>query len=166
MFIPHPIFENISANFEGQVKGLKKFVLKGSLSNTRHIYYTVQGVKKSGHRIVWECFCGKIPEGLEINHKDGNKQNNCLSNLELVTHAENMQHAHTNGLIIVPKGENHTSAKLDAEKVNEILSLFEKGFSQGKIAKLFKVHQGSISDIVNNRSWKHIPRTFNDYPVD
>ena len=34
------------------------------------------------HRLVWETFCGKIPEELEINHKDGDKSNNKLSNLE------------------------------------------------------------------------------------
>jgi hypothetical protein len=42
------------------------------------------------HRWVWETFMGPIPEGLEINHIDHNKLNNSLSNLELVTHRENM----------------------------------------------------------------------------
>ena len=41
------------------------------------------------HRLVWTSFNGTIPEGKEINHKDEDKTNNNLSNLELVTHQEN-----------------------------------------------------------------------------
>lgn len=49
------------------------------------------------HRLVWEVANGTIPEGMQINHKDLNKQNNRLSNLELVTGAENIQHSYANG---------------------------------------------------------------------
>ncbi len=50
------------------------------------------------HRLVFEAFIGTIPKQLEINHIDGNKENNNLINLELVTRAENIQHAYKNGL--------------------------------------------------------------------
>ena len=49
------------------------------------------------HRVVWESIHGPIPEGLQINHKDLDKQNNRPSNLELVTGTENVQHAQANG---------------------------------------------------------------------
>lgn len=44
----------------------------------------------SVHRLVYEAFNGLIPPGHEINHKDGNKQNNCLGNLEALTHSQHM----------------------------------------------------------------------------
>lgn len=44
------------------------------------------------HRLVAETYLG-YAENLDINHIDGNKSNNCLSNLEIVSHRENMQHA-------------------------------------------------------------------------
>ena len=45
------------------------------------------------HRLVALTFIGPCPEGCEVNHKDCNKENNHVSNLEWVTHHENMTHA-------------------------------------------------------------------------
>lgn len=45
------------------------------------------------HRLVWETFNGRIPEGYEINHIDHDKSNNSLDNLELVTHSQNIHKA-------------------------------------------------------------------------
>jgi hypothetical protein len=45
------------------------------------------------HRLVYESFRGPIPDGLEINHIDGNKKNNSLENLEAVTRKQNLHHA-------------------------------------------------------------------------
>ena len=45
------------------------------------------------HRVVWNTFIGPIPEGYEINHIDHDKSNNALSNLELVTHSDNLKKA-------------------------------------------------------------------------
>ncbi len=49
------------------------------------------------HRLVWEQANGPIPRGVEVNHKDLNKQNNRISNLELVTPTGNMLHAYRHG---------------------------------------------------------------------
>lgn len=52
---------------------------------------------KRVHRIVASHFlCGD--ESLQVNHKDGNKSNNCVDNLEYVTPKENVIHAHETGL--------------------------------------------------------------------
>jgi hypothetical protein len=51
--------------------------------------YTRRGV----HRMMWEAFNGRIEGRLEINHKDLNRGNNRLENLEIVTHQQNIQHA-------------------------------------------------------------------------
>jgi len=50
--------------------------------------------RRAVHRVVWEAFNGPIEGRLEINHKDLNRANNRLDNLELVTHQQNVQHAH------------------------------------------------------------------------
>lgn len=51
--------------------------------------------QKLVHRMVWEAFNGEIPARLEVNHKDLDKTNNRLDNLELLTHQENLIHRFT-----------------------------------------------------------------------
>lgn len=50
-----------------------------------------EGIKKHMrvHRLVYMAHKGVIPEGMQINHKDENKANNCIDNLELMTNKEN-----------------------------------------------------------------------------
>lgn len=57
------------------------------------------GVYKSRrvHRLVWAAFVGPISDGVQINHKDFNKANNALSNLEAISGEENIQHAIAGG---------------------------------------------------------------------
>lgn len=43
------------------------------------------------HRIIWQSAYGDIPEGMCIDHVDGNPLNNKLANLRLVTHKQNME---------------------------------------------------------------------------
>lgn len=50
--------------------------------------------KRRVHRVVWEAFNGAIPDRLEINHKNLDRADNRLENLELLTHRENVNHAH------------------------------------------------------------------------
>ena len=64
----------------------------------RNGYYRVciQHKNYSVHILLWEAFNGKILEGYEIDHIDGNKLNNDLTNLRLVNHSENMHNAMRN----------------------------------------------------------------------
>jgi len=48
------------------------------------------------HRLVVESYIGPIADGLEVNHKDLNKHNNNVSNLEIVTRRQNIIHFHAN----------------------------------------------------------------------
>ena len=77
----------------GSLAPVKERILKAKLVCG---YYQVclckQSIKKTClvHRLVWETFNGTIPEGYEINHLDERPINNALSNLNLVTHRENL----------------------------------------------------------------------------
>lgn len=94
---------------DGRVRGIERNVKssKGmhvipsrimSQRETEDGYRTVSlskdGVAKKYpvHRLVYEAFCGKIPDGCEINHKDFDRANNRPENLEAVTHLQNIQY--------------------------------------------------------------------------
>ena len=108
------------------------------------------------HRLVVDTFLQGVPRGKEVNHKDGDKTNNKLSNLEIITRSENMKHAYALGLQEPVCGEHHGMSKLLKSQISEIRKLYNKGeLSQYAIAKLFGVAQGHISLIVNFKSWRN-----------
>lgn len=74
----------------GRVKGKNKKVLKGTKLDCGYIGYTVNSRSYLGHLLVWEAFHGEKNSGMVINHINGNKHDNRLSNLEEITHQENM----------------------------------------------------------------------------
>jgi hypothetical protein len=106
------------------------------------------------HRVIFEAFNDKIPNGLVINHKDGNKLNNNLNNLEVVTVAENNAHALKNKLYITAKGEQ--SSILTNSQVLEIRARVSNGEVQRKVAKEYGVGKNCIWHIVNRTTWRHI----------
>lgn len=112
------------------------------------------------HRLAWEAFAGPITKGMEVNHKDGNKQNNNLTNLELVTHAENVRHATATGL--TARGERHYKATLSAEQIREIRTIhaaggrYEGGPTFASTARRFGVTAGAIVRIVRRATWQHL----------
>lgn len=102
----------VSSN--GQVRSLDRYIQKGPYIIHRngkllklsigHGYLYVS-LAKSGrqqqkfvHVLVAEAFLDKPNGKVEVNHKDGNKLNNCVDNLEWVTHRENIQHSFRLGL--------------------------------------------------------------------
>lgn len=107
----------------------------------------------SVHRLVMENF-NPVPnmENLQVNHKDGNKENNCLENLEWVSCKENITHAVNNNL----RAKVNGSAKLKPEQVIEIYSRILKGESNVELAKEFGVHPDSIGRIRNKKMWKKL----------
>ena len=112
----------------------------------------------SGHKLVWVTFCGRIPAGLQINHKNGNKADNSVSNLELCTQSENTLHAFR-VLGIPPNinpspGARNGRAKLREEDIPKIKELYSLGESQQKIADRFGVYQTTVSRIVTGSGWK------------
>lgn len=63
------------------------------------------------HNIIWKAFHGPVPEGYEINHKDCDKMNPALGNLELMTHQGNMKQAWKDGLMDCHYGHEHYGVK-------------------------------------------------------
>lgn len=113
------------------------------------------------HRLVATAFMGACPVGFEVNHKDGNKENNFISNLEYVTRGENNTHAFQ-VLHRTPirsggaKGESNHNAILTENAVISIRRLYKMGVKNGELAKLYGVSPSRITRIVQRKQWKHI----------
>lgn len=134
----------------------------GRVLKPRNVSNGYHGVNLNGeqyllHRLVWESFNSVIPDGLEINHIDGDKKNNVLSNLEVVTRRENVNHAFENGLVNIPCGENNHKAKLTQKQASEIRKKYSGGsVTQSEIASDYNVDQSVISRIVNKKCYKYV----------
>lgn len=108
------------------------------------------------HRLVLSTF-DKPNEDLQVNHIDGNKTNNCLSNLEWTTSSENIKHAYTIGLKTQVGSKNNCS-KLTEEKVKQICDFFKyTTFTNKQIADMFDIKSDeTIRKIRKRQAWTHI----------
>jgi len=122
----------------------------GLMLNAKQIFKPV-------HSLVLETFIGPRPEKHQCNHKDGNKQNNHISNLEWVTPSLNQKHAYDLGLREKLKGEKNGRAKLTLNEARLVRSIAKSRLiPQREIAKMFGISPVTVSAIKMNRIWKQL----------
>ena len=131
-------------------------ILKSSISNIgyRQINLNKNNRKKRYyvHRLVAKAFLKDDAERLEVNHIDGNKLNNNVSNLEYVTHSENIKHAIDTGLFKI-KGIEHHNAKLSLIGVQFIRDNYKVKYTVKQLAKMFNVSRLTIYKVANYISY-------------
>ena len=102
------------------------------------------------HRLVAEKYVPNPDNKPQVNHKDGNKLNNCADNLEWVSNQDNRDHAVKNDLVI--HGERCPWAKLSLNDVNYIRDHPE--IERKVLADKYGVNPSTISSIRRYNSWK------------
>lgn len=144
-------------SINGRVKG--EAIMKPTIGNSGYYVFKLRWINKKKdyrlHRLIAEHF---IPNPLNlpfVNHKDGDKLNCSISNLEWVSEAENVQHAIRTGLLNT-KGENHCHHKVSEKDVIEMKQLYLSGITQKQIALQYGVSRRQAGDIINGINWKHI----------
>lgn len=159
----------------GRIKSLEKFVNKGKCHRGWKEHYAKQAVDGCGylrtnlskngkpktvkvHRMVAETFIPNPNNLPQVNHKDGNKQNNCVDNLEWCTNSENIKHAYQMGLKRADASNNpaHKLSIEDVEYIRKNYKRRDKEFSTIALAKKYNVHRRTIGRIVNMKSWKGV----------
>jgi hypothetical protein len=151
MYKPVKNFENrYLVNENGQIFSiLKGKILKPMSHKLGYLYYDLRKDKKRKlyyvHRLVSEHFIDNPLSKKYVNHIDGNKKNNSISNLEWVTSKENVNHAIKTGLI--------KRVKLKLDDVRIIKELIKRGDTCISISKKFNVTPGCISGIKYNNNW-------------
>lgn len=119
----------------------------------------------SVHRLILETFKpNPNSANLQVNHKDGDKTNNCLSNLEWVTCKENINHAYKFGLYSNIGDNNNGSHVLTTAQVLEIIDLLLKHeMTIQAIADKYCVSKFAIESIKYKRTWKHLTKDIDFY---
>ena len=107
------------------------------------------------HRLVAEYYIPNPDKKPQVNHKDGNKLNNHVDNLEWVTQSENQLHAFRIGL--QGRGEKMAGAKKTDEQVHQVCRLIQSGLTRGQVLDLCPfISKASFDDIRSRRRWHHI----------
>ena len=127
VWMPVKEFIEYDISSYGRIRNSKtKVILKPYI--TKNGYQQVKLFNESKHhpryihRLVAEAFFDGHHEGLEINHIDGNKENNFIGNLECCTHSENTRHAIRTGLFVPYKlpPRPHPSKKVRILETGEV----------------------------------------------
>ena len=155
--VDYPYNYRYSVSHQGKVKNRRtgKFIKS---KKDKDGYLTVKlrwkGASRTFkvHRLVLAAF--KKPSELQVNHKNGCKQDNHLNNLEYVTSLQNVRHSIATGLKFV-KGEDNPKARLTEIEVRRIKSLFHK-LNCIEIAKLYEVGNSTIYNIKYENTWRHV----------
>lgn len=180
-----PGYEGLyQASTLGRIRSFKRFkgrdysrVMKTTHNKNGKVWYDVVAFLKDGistkftvHQLIWNMFMGPIPDGLELNHKNGNKSDCRLTNLELMTHAENVKHAYRIGLTPSRRGEGNTKAVLTDAIVLQMREEYKqemvrrhaagkcnvsKGFLKSR-ASTFGVTTEAIKNAIYGDGWSHL----------
>lgn len=146
----------------GQVKSLygkSSRVLKPFVDRYAYVSLWKEKQKRFAiHRLVAQAFINQheSTETLIVNHKNGIKTDNQVDNLEWVTQSENIQHAFKTGLSMIPKGENHYSAKFSEAGIIKIFEAFKLGKLTKQVAEEFNLDIQQIYSLRRGKRWSYL----------
>lgn len=135
--------------FSNKKQEKKELIGRVGKHGYRTVLLTVNGrrIYKNVHRIVAENFIPNPNDLPQVNHKDGNKLNNRVDNLEWVDSRSNLIHARDNNLL--------NTTKINMHMANQIREFKKKNpkMSHREIAPLFGICKTEVGYILNNKRW-------------
>ena len=130
----------------GTIIGLKGKYKPSSNNSKGYLRIHTKVGTYSVHRLVALAWIPNPNNKPQVNHKDGNKLNNIVDNLEWVTNQENRIHAVKNNL---------SSARLTTQQVEEIRRLYETGkYTYHQLGKMYNVSYSTIGYLIRRDSWE------------
>ena len=148
---------------QGRVRG-PKCILKGT---SRGEYLTVQlghkGPRVYIHRLVADAFILNPENKSQVNHKDGNKHNNAVENLEWATSSENIKHSCK--VLGNHIGEKNPLALFDNDTATEIKMKLASGATYAEIMKDYGIRsRTTVWRLKTNTSYR--PNLASAYATD
>lgn len=150
------ISEKYEASDDGHIRNKRtKRILHEFVGKDGYVRTQFDGKTRTVHRVIAIAFVpGEVGKNF-INHKDGDKKNNAVSNLEWCTRNENMRHAYSHGLKS-SAGELNGRAKLSSENVQFIKDHYKKGdkeFGAKALSEKFGVAPQTICAVISGQNW-------------
>lgn len=151
---------NYFATTDGKIFNSKGIEITPCVNNCGYLTVRLWKNNKSKvftvHRLIALTFIPN-PLGKEmVNHINGMKKDNCVSNLEWVTRSENTLHSHKIGLQVSKKGSDHPNALFNDELIHQVCAMIELGQKAREISESLNVPVYLIKNIKYQGSWKHI----------
>ena len=148
------------------LKGDNKKELKLSTLRNGYLYVNLyingQVFRDTVHRIVARAFIPNLENKPVVNHKDGNKTNNNVNNLEWSTYQENATHALYNNLT-TNYGERSPLNKFSEDMIIKVCEMLMEGLQPKEISDIIGLSQSMVIDIKHQKIWKHITLNY-DFP--
>lgn len=136
----------VSTTYQGRNPKLVKKT--ASLNKKRgYLYVRTSNKNLQVHRLVASAFLPNPDNKPEVNHKDGKKTNNHVSNLEWVTTSENAQHAIKNGLIKHMK-KNEGNLKYSNEQCRKVLERVKSGMKYIEAGSIYNMPYSTVAHLV------------------
>src|SRR5690625_2053018 len=163
----HPSIEGLEANISGEIFYNGK-LRKGTITASGYRQYKINYKTYLGHRLVAECFLGRVIETEEeVNHKDSNRSFNSVYNLEIGTSGDNNVHRWRVGYREIKpsdmrvsrpdlSGSNNPMSKLSEEDVENLIKDFFSGITNTEAGEKYGIHPRYVSLIRHKRRWKSV----------
>ncbi len=139
---------------DGRIRNYEEKILKPRIDGRGYYFVTLHGKtieQLRVHRLVSEAFIDNSNNKPCVNHKDSNRLNNRVDNLEWCTYSENTVHGIRAGNI------NNPAKKISAETAIQIREYKKNNtITQASLGKLFGLGQSQIYRILSNKNWKEL----------
>jgi hypothetical protein len=109
------------------------------------------------HRLVAQAFLPNPDNKIQVNHKDCNKENNNVDNLEWISNEENFKHAIKNNRLKFKYAQEHPECRFTVEEIEYIRKVYiahHNIYGCRALARKFKVSHTTIRDIIHNTTYK------------
>lgn len=168
-WLPCPGFENsYEVSNYGKVRSIDRYIsgrsglVKGQLIHSDlnqkgypqlRLYKNNTKYVRNQHRLLTLAFIPNPNNLPQVNHIDGDKLNNHISNLEWISNSDNMSHAYKLGLRS-SIGENNSNCKITDNQVTHIKLIYNTGKSSKYISEELDIKLHIVRQIISGKSWK------------
>lgn len=143
----------------GEVLNLHGKKMIGMVDRCGYREVIINGKNERVHRIIATIFVPNPNNYDTVNHKDGNKLNNKVENLEWCTRSQNVLHAYRMRLERRITGEKHHSHKLTNKDVRYIKSHYkyrDRVYGAAALGRKYNVHYSTILSVVRGETWREV----------